>query len=296
MPYLRLLRLPALFTTFPDVLAGYAIVRQGVIEPLELALLLFASGCLYLSGMVFNDVFDVTQDTEERPSRPIPAGEISRSRAATLGAVLMITGIVVAVFVNVVSAIVAVALATSILLYDGGGKKTIFGPVLMGFCRAWNLLLGASICLFNADGAVPQVPLLMAGLIGLYVTGITLFARSEARLSSQLPLRFGVVFIFLALIGWGMAASTFSPGPAMRFVVLMLFLIAFQLARRVMPALRTGEPKFVQNGVRVMLLTIPMLEAIAIVAHGGEDALPLAIAAALMMIPGQILARFIPMT
>lgn len=296
MPYLRLLRLPALFTTFPDVLAGYAIVRQGAIEPLELILLLLASGCLYLSGMVFNDVFDVAQDTEERPNRPIPAGEISRGRAATLGGTLMLTGVVVGSFVSMVSGIVAVALAVSILLYDAGGKRTIFGPLLMGFCRAWNLLLGASVSLFAAEGGVSQVPLLMAVLIGVYVTGITLFARSEARLSTPWPLRFGVALIFLALIGWGMAASSFSPGPAMRFVVLMLFLIAFQLARRVMPALRTGEPKYVQNGVRVMLLTIPMLEAIAIVAHGGEQAVPLAIAAALMMIPGQILSRFIPMT
>ena len=43
MPLLRLLRIPAVFTTFPDVLAGYAIVQQGEIAPLELTGLLTVS-------------------------------------------------------------------------------------------------------------------------------------------------------------------------------------------------------------------------------------------------------------
>lgn len=90
MPYLRLLRLPALFTTFPDVLAGYAIARQGVIVPWELTWLLVASGLLYLSGMVFNDLFDLEQDRRERPTRPLPAGEIPTTTASRLATVLML--------------------------------------------------------------------------------------------------------------------------------------------------------------------------------------------------------------
>ena len=102
--------------------------------------------------------------------------------------------------------------------------------------------------------------------------------------------------MYLALIGWGTASAANSPEDAVIIVLLILFLIAFQLARRIRPALRTGATLPVQQGVRVMLLSIPMLEALAIIGHGGDDAVPLAIAAALMMIPGQLLSRFIPMT
>lgn len=295
MAYLRLLRLPALFTTFPDVLAGYAVVKQGVIVPWELAFLLLASGLLYLSGMVFNDVFDFQQDAEERPGRPLPAGEISRRTAAGLGAGLMLGGIVSASLVGGFSLVMALILAGFILAYDAGGKKTLAGPLLMGLCRSANLLLGAS-CVATVGLAELQWPLILAGLIGLYVMGITIFARSEAVTSPRSSLLLGSLFLLAALVGWGAAAMEQGDPSAAQMVLLMLLLIGFQLTRRVVPAIKTGEPLLVQQGVRMMLLTIPMLEAVAILAHGSPNSMPLAIAAALMMVPGQILSRYISMT
>lgn len=295
MPYLRLLRLPALFTTFPDVLAGYAIAKQGVIVPWELTWLLVASGLLYLSGMVFNDLFDLEQDRRERPNRPLPAGEIPTTTASRLATVLMLGGVLAAACAGWGAAVVAILLAAMIYTYDAGGKKTLFGPALMGGCRGLNLLLGAA-CLGNLLTADMLIPLLMAALMGIYVAGITLFARSEAVQTPRADMWGGTILMYLALIGWGTASAANSPEDAVIIVLLILFLIAFQLARRIRPALRTGATLPVQQGVRVMLLSIPMLEALAIIGHGGDDAVPLAIAAALMMIPGQLLSRFIPMT
>lgn len=295
MAILRLLRFPALFTTFPDVLAGYAIVRQGEIVTHELTWLLVASGLLYLAGMVLNDVFDVEQDRRERPSRPIPAGAISRRSAAILGGGLLLGGVAAAALVNVSAVVVALLLATMILAYDAGGKRTLFGPFLMGCCRALNLLLGA-VCTGMPFDPTFMVVWVMAGLIGLYVMGITLFARSEAVESPRADMWSGALLMYAALIGWGMASAANSPESASFKVLLILFLIAFHLTRRIRLAMRTGEPQSVQQAVRLMLLTIPMLEALAIVAHGGEEAIPLAIVAALLVLPGQILSRFIPMT
>lgn len=78
--------------------------------------------------------------------------------------------------------------------------------------------------------------------------------------------------------------------------MVMFALIVFHLSRRILPALRTRHPRAVRLAVKTMLLTIPMLEALVIVAHGGPNAVPYAMVAGIMMLPGQILARFIPIT
>ncbi len=295
MPLLRLLRIPAVFTTFPDVLAGYAIVRQGEIAPLELTGLLAASGCLYLSGMVWNDLFDIKQDLVERPTRPLPAKEIRPKMARLLASVLMLAGICSAMLVSMPAFFVSLALAGTILAYDAGGKKTPAGPLLMGLCRGFNVLLGAA-CVTSFSNWNIHPALIVAAIMTLYVCGITLFARSEAQKSAAWPLTVGLILSVLALLAWGVMAAVLSTGSAVMLVVVMLVLIAFQVLRRAIPAIQSREPAQVQQTVRAMLLTIPMLEAIVIIAHGGPHAMPLAVAAALMMIPGIILSRYIPMT
>ncbi|MCA8988393.1 MAG: UbiA family prenyltransferase [Planctomycetaceae bacterium] len=293
-PLLRLLRLPAVFTTFPDVLAGFALVFAAA-ELSQLIWLLLSSACLYLSGMVLNDCFDVEDDRRERANRPIPQGEISLATGWKLASLLMLAGIGFAGLGGTVSLAVSIVLAGTILAYDAGGKKTVIGPLLMGLCRGNNLLLGASAA--GEVSALFAVPVICcAGLITLYVIGVTIFAFSEQTVSSRQRLRTGLGCCLLAMIGWGMLASFRSSQDAIRIVAVMLFLIAFQILRKAMPALRTREPDAVQGTIKAMLLAIPMLEAVVIIAHGGPGTLSLAIAAALMMLPGQLLARIIPMT
>ncbi len=295
MPLLRLLRLPALFTTFPDVLAGYLILKQADVNPVELTCLLAASACLYLSGMVFNDLFDLEQDRKERPERPLPAGEISYEHARIIGKLLMLSGVAFASLVSLPGMIIAIALAASIFLYDYRMKRTIFGPLFMGLCRSLNLLLGATAVVeFSLWQEHPQ--LLVAAMIGLYVAGITVFARSEAVESNRAALIFGFALCLLALIGWGTAAAYWTPASVVRIAVVMLLLITYQLSRKAIPAIRSGAPQQVQQTIRIMLLSIAMLEAVVILCYGGPNAVPWAIAAALMMLPGQFLSRFIPMT
>ena len=52
--YLQLVRLPAVFTAMADIFLGY-LLTHATLHPLSnFGLLLLASSCLYLSGMVFN--------------------------------------------------------------------------------------------------------------------------------------------------------------------------------------------------------------------------------------------------
>src|SRR5205823_6895168 len=77
LPWLRLMRLPNVFTAIADVMMGYLFVHRSVAEPGKLACLIGASAALYIAGMVLNDVFDLKTDAVERPFRPLPSGQIS---------------------------------------------------------------------------------------------------------------------------------------------------------------------------------------------------------------------------
>src|SRR5271154_2575485 len=96
-PYAQLVRLPNLPTPLADIaLAALAVGSLGYQWPDHwpaFVLLLFASACLYMAGMVWNDFFDVAQDARERPDRPIPSGRVSRRAAGLLGALLLACGI-----------------------------------------------------------------------------------------------------------------------------------------------------------------------------------------------------------
>src|SRR5688500_9566955 len=103
LAFAQLLRLPNVFTAFADLalaaclgMAVYPGWRDSGLA-VAVALLALASGCLYLSGMVWNDVFDLAEDTRDRPFRPLPSGRVTVRTAAGLGVVLVLLGVAFAV-------------------------------------------------------------------------------------------------------------------------------------------------------------------------------------------------------
>src|SRR4051794_21513384 len=93
LPWLRLMRLANVFTAIAGVAMGYLFVQHQVSDALVLGLLAASSAALYTAGIVFNDVFDYQVDAKERPFRPLPSGQISRTSARALAITLMIFGI-----------------------------------------------------------------------------------------------------------------------------------------------------------------------------------------------------------
>ena len=179
----RLMRLPLVLSVVADILLGGLLVfGQTVTIPLllQLAWLASISACLYLSGMVFNDVFDIEQDRRERPDRPIPSGAVPFPWAVLLGMTLMLGGVVQAWFVGETAFLVAVSLAALILLYDGF-KAWAFAPFFMGLCRGANVLLGASLVEPMELSRQMQIVLgcVVVGMT-LFILGVTIFARAEA--------------------------------------------------------------------------------------------------------------------
>jgi 4-hydroxybenzoate polyprenyltransferase len=220
--YLELLRLPAVFTAVADVMMGYLVTQGSLQPPWAIGLLIVTSAFLYLAGMVLNDVHDADVDAAERPSRPIPSGRIPLASARRLGWSLFAGGVAAGWLVgylgnNLRSGVVATLLASSIVLYDIVLKSTPQAPIVMGTCRLLNVLLGMSLA-ETTDTMLPRpwsaAEWSIASGIGVYVAGITVFARTEARDSARRQLIAGIAIMLTGVAIVLRAASYAGAGDA----------------------------------------------------------------------------------
>ena len=120
------------------------------------------------------------------PERPIPSGRVSLVAARRIGWLLLAAGMAMAWIVSALvgelrPGLVGTLLAACVVLYDVGLKRTPLGPAAMGACRMLNVLLGMSI----VAGDFRIEYFLAAGSIGIYVMGLTLMAKGEARSSDR---------------------------------------------------------------------------------------------------------------
>lgn len=299
LPWLRLCRFPAVFTALADIALGWVLTHGPLREGSDVTAfvcLLLASAGLYLSGMVFNDLFDRKQDAAERPNRPIPSGQVSVKSAAIFGSALMIGGLTAAAFAGRASIEAAILLAACILSYDGGMKRTLIGPVLMGSCRFFNVLLGASGGFESIQSILQEPPLWVASGMGICVAGITWFARTEAQASRRYMLTaamFVINFAYAALLAWILNWPYGGNQTASLFVLLV---IALAVNRKLTIALADPQPKSVQLAVKTMILSIITLDATLIYAHSGEAAIAHSAAVLLLIIPSIVLSKRIMVT
>lgn len=299
LAYLRLLRLPTLFTALADIFLGFLLTHPALTSndgpnPLPAFLLLCAASAgLYLSGMVFNDYFDRLIDAQERPNRPIPSGAILPAAALRLAAGLMLIGLASAAAVGPLSLGIAVAVSAAILAYDGGLKKTWFGPLAMGACRTGNVLLGASAVgsLFEFV-STSRWPL--AVCLGIYIAGVTLFARQEATTSRRSALACAAGVINSGVVGLAMFVNTNGLEGHRLQALGILAMILLTLDRRLAVAITQPSPQHVQLAIKVLLLSLVMLDATLIYAFNGN--VEMAMATVALLIPAIGLSRLIAMT
>jgi 4-hydroxybenzoate polyprenyltransferase len=255
-----------------DVAMGYLVTPTGLESKQTFALLIVASTLLYLSGIVLNDVFDAGIDADERPERPIPSGRVSVKAAAVVGWTLLASGVALAWYVSFSAndwraGVVATLLAACILIYDGGLKRTRLAPLVMGECRLLNVLLGMSLMIFPWG----KFEILIAVGIGVYITGVTIFARTDAHTSSRIRLASGLIVL---LAGMGiLAAVPFLTGYRPSLAVSPIgwyFLwasIAIIIGRRCAIAVFDPLPERVQVAVRNCVHSIIVLDAAVCVGY-----------------------------
>lgn len=297
LPYFQLCRMPAVFSAIADICCGYALTHLDppTLEPYPVfALLVLASCGLYLAGMVLNDVFDRHIDAQERPRRPIPSGRVSVSSAVRLAVILLIVGNVAAVCASFTSGCIALILTGAILAYDGGLKNTILGPLVMGSCRFFNILLGASaVGGFAEVFTVPQVTI--AAGMGIYITGVTIFSRQEAATSSRMMLALGMGVINLGLaflVGFMLNFPT--PLRSKELAVVGLAAIISIIDGRILGSVLQPSPGRVQATVKTLLMSLMSLNAIIIFHATGSPELAVGVIA--MLLPAMYLGRFMSIT
>jgi len=262
-PWLVLTRPANLVTSAADAIAGMALA--GATLPLrpEHGLLVGASVALYAGGIVFNDVFDAELDAVERPERPIPSGQVTRSAAAAFGATWLVVAVGLAAAVGWVSAALAVGVATLALVYDAWAKHhTVLGPLVMGGCRGLNLLLGVSLvpAALATVGPVAVLPV-------AFVAAITLTRQGEVRGGNRPALAAAMALDASILVGFGVLYAT----GILTGVGAVPFLVgwAFANGRAKWRAWRDPVPANVMAAVKTGVLSLIPLDAAYVAGTAG---------------------------
>jgi 4-hydroxybenzoate polyprenyltransferase len=296
--YAQLVRLPNVFTALADIalaaLACGALAGAGAWP--AFVLLLLASACLYCGGMVLNDFFDVEQDREERPFRPLPSGRVKPTEALRLGAGLLAGGVLLAGLAGWLDDpsrwtpfVLAGILSGAILLYDGWLKRTWAGPLGMGMCRFLNVLLGLTVM----PGSIGSWGLVLALAVGVYIVGVTWFARTEARASNQekLLLAAGVMLagLLLAIPLPALAANRAAPVTTSKLFLFLLVGYGFAVGIPAARAIERPSPPRVQVAVKTAVLGLVAFDAILATALAGAAGLVILV----LLPPALYLGRWI---
>jgi 4-hydroxybenzoate polyprenyltransferase len=244
--------------------------------------------------MVWNDFFDLEQDRRERPFRPLPSGRIAPRSAATLGLSLFVAGLAFACLASWVGGYgfvgtlcMAGFLALTILLYDAWLKRTWVGPIAMGACRFLNVLLGLSVA---EEESLPwNERFYLAGVVGIYIIGVTWFARTEARKSSKTALAAAGGIMLLALVLALAVPVLVNTGTSSVFFPYLLVGLGFLVGIPAGHAIKDPAPARVQLTVKRAIFGLVVLDAALASAIAGTAGLVILV----LLIPALYLGRWI---
>ena len=246
LPYLRLVRAPAVFSALGDPIAGL-LLDDGDFSSEQASRLSAASAMLYLAGMALNDLADREEDARDRPERPIPSGAVSPRAAALIGGSLLLGGVLAARRGG--ARWTGPALAAMIVAYDFQLKRSaMLGPVAMGACRALSLLMGVEA----SHGVVTRRGTEGALQLGAYVAGLTMIARGETGAARTRALRAGA-----GLVAGALLATAVRGGPASLAWSAATAALAGPTVRR---AIVQPSPRTVGPAVGALIRAIPALD------------------------------------
>ena len=177
---------------------------------------------IYIAGMAINDYFDQVVDAQERPTRPIPAGQISSSTALLVGGTFLLIGMILCAIISLDVLPWVMLLGSAVLAYNMLHLAKFVGPFLMGVCRALVPIVVA-IALSPAHAPAWNILMFFALPLGLATFAISLAARNEMQLQST-------------------PAQTLRPHRTMRTMIATAFMGIAALAPMGAIATRTLDP------------------------------------------------------
>ena len=164
---------------------------------------------------------------------------------------------------------IATLLAVIVVLYDAVLKRTFVGPLAMGSCRLLNVLLGMSVAMPAAGATVvwgyTAAQMLAAAGIGVYIVGVTWFARHEAAESRRVHLA-AATFVLasgIAVLSLVYRAARRRPKTLAHETTwfLLLGLLALTILRRCAMAVSEPTPRRVQLAVKNAIWSLIVLDA-----------------------------------
>lgn len=266
-PYLALIRLPNVLTVLTNILAGYfSLTSPADASAIQMSMLMASSSLLYVSGIVFNDYFDLEVDRKERPGRPLPSGKVSKRNALALAIVTLVAANAIASLVSVASVMISAALSAVIIAYNYKAKRGMSGPAMMALARFLNVFLGASPMLLVV-AEIPWTTVYAATTMFAYVYAITILSRKEAGVHKSADYRRSVIVAFSLIAAVLSAASAFAlyqRNLEMAVGIALLSVVTYFSLRQAL----SGAPGM-QGAVRNLVLSIIILDSIFITAFAG---------------------------
>jgi 4-hydroxybenzoate polyprenyltransferase len=250
--WLQLARISNTPTVVSNTVAG-AVLASAVAETGAVAVVAVAMALFYTAGMILNDLLDYEIDVRERPERPLPSGAVSRPAALTAVIALFVAGQALLLLEGTEPFLAGLGLVALIVLYDAWHKGNPLSPVLMGACRALVYFVAA----FAVAGGVPLEVATAAGVLLLYIVGLTQVAKAEGgSLLSAWPLA-----AVLAAIGYWVGWTS--------SVWFVLLLVAF--AAWVVRALwLVRVPRRIGAGVVSLIAGVSLFDALAVASVEGS--------------------------
>jgi 4-hydroxybenzoate polyprenyltransferase len=282
--YLLLIRLPNIFTTPSNILAGYfAAVTVAEADFVQMIALMASSGLLYVGGIALNDYFDVEIDKRERPSRPLPSGNISKWHALAIAMIALLIANTIAMVLGPMSLAVSLALTFTIIAYDYRLKHGLSGPFAMGGARFLNVIFGASPVLLYINNHSYAIVGAAAASLFVYIVAITILSKKETgneRANSTIPflMVFGVILAIAALglllqLQWAFLLNLSI------FAAVMIITFKQHLMKELLS---------VQKAVRNMVISIIIIDSVFVTGTAG---LPYGLATLLLIAPAVVLAK-----
>jgi UbiA prenyltransferase family len=283
--YLLLIRLPNVFTTPSNILAGYfaAAFTVGEADGAHLTALMVSSGLLYIAGIVLNDYFDIEIDKRERPSRPLPSGKIAKRHALAIAIVALLIANTIALLLGPASLAVSLALTLTIIAYDYRLKHGLSGPFAMGGTRFLNVIFGASPVLLYINNHSYAIVGAAAASLFLYIVAITILSKKEA--GNQRP-NSTVVFLMV----FGVISAVAAMGLLLQLQLVFLLNLSIFAAVMIVTFKQhlAKELPSVQKAVRNMVISVIILDSVFVTGTAG---LPYGLATLLLIAPAVVLAK-----
>ena len=205
-----------------NIIAGWWLGGGGNIAPLPW--LLTGSTFLYLGGAFLNDAFDSAFDHQHHRNYPIPSGLIAPRTVWASGFFWLAVGIGVLFYLDKDSGILGAALSLWILGYNSSHRALVLSPLLLGMCRFFVYMIGASGGFKGITGWS-----IWAGLaVSMYVTGVAgFFSSHKTENRRRWLLLFLGAPIFLALV---MNGNEFREGALLLCLVVVAMVPAMPAA------------------------------------------------------------------